>query len=431
MGKLAITGGKSYRTKPFTPWPIYDQSEIRAVTKVIKNRNWGGFPFPNRLAAEFGKAFAKTHDAKYGLCVSNGTVSLETALKAAGVMPGDEVLVPAVTWVATVSAPLMINAIPVFVDISPENWCMDPQKIEALITPHTKAIIPVHLGMQIADMDAILDIARKHNLYVIEDCAHAHGGKWRGKGTGSLGHIGSFSMQTSKLMTAGEGGIIIMSDQELEEKCESLINCGRPSATDTYKHRLIGYNNRMTEIQAAILLCQLKRLIPQNKKRTTNAKRLTQKLTRIPGIRTLPVDKRITRQNIYQYFFAFDETKFSGITRDHFVLALEREGVPCDGLFYEPVYKSPLLTIRMDEWPSLKERGIDYRGVSCPVGEKMAYRESVWMPHQLLLGPQKDVDDMAGAVAKIVENIDELRSLKAEDVLAKPRAMRKVKKVPY
>src|SRR5262245_7140578 len=238
MNKLALRGGAPIRTTPFTAWPIYDEREARGLQTVLESRNWSGYPCPNDFAREFGSKFAEHHDARYGLAVANGTVSLELALQAAGIGFGDEVIVPAYTWEGTAAAVLFAGAAPVFVDVDPDTYCLDAKLIEAEITERTRAIIPVHLGFRFADMDAIMVIATKRRLFVLEDCAHAHGGRWRSfgkeeRGAGSIGHAGSFSFQTSKLMTAGEGGAIITSDINLADQVIRLANCGRPPRQET------------------------------------------------------------------------------------------------------------------------------------------------------------------------------------------------------
>ena len=209
MGKLAITGGKPTRRKPFSPWPVYTEKEARGLQKVLASRNWGGYPFPNKMADAFAQRFARFHGAKYGLAVANGTVAIEIALKAANLQPGDEVIVPAYTWEGTVAPILLLNAVPVFVDIDPATYCLNAKLLAGAVTPKTRAILPVHLAMRFADLDAIGQFAQAHHLVVIEDCAHAHGGKWRNKGAGATGDLGAFSFQSSKLMTSGEGGAVI------------------------------------------------------------------------------------------------------------------------------------------------------------------------------------------------------------------------------
>lgn len=420
MPKLAIAGGTPVRGEPFTPWPQFDERERCGLIEVLESRNWGGYPFPNTLAEKFGERFAAHHDAKYALCAANGTVTLEIALKAVGIRPGDEVIVPAYTFEATAAPVLRLGAIPVFVDVLPDTYCIDPQAVEAAITNRTRAIIPVHLAMNMADMDAIGDLAARHGLKTVEDCAHAHGAKWRGQGAGSLGNAGSFSMQTSKLMTAGEGGVVTTSDDEVFELCQSYTNCGRASRTDRYGHRILGFNYRMTEFQAAILLAQLERLPEQTELRQTRAARLAEGLSGIPGIALLKRDERLTTQAIYQFVFKYDSESFGGAARDRFVAALEAEGIPCDGLFYEPVYRSALFQVDPHDFPALGG-SLPWKDAHCPVAERAAYEESVWLPHQLLLGAEADVDQIIEAIDKIHRNVDEL--LKAEHQLIEIKQM--------
>jgi dTDP-4-amino-4,6-dideoxygalactose transaminase len=413
--RLAITGGRAVRTKPFAPWPIYSPHEKRALLKVLASRNWGGYPFPNTVADRFAQKFAKFHGARYGLGVTNGTVAIQVALRAAGIKPGDEVIVPAYTWEGTVGPVLLLNAVPVFVDVSPETYCLDAGLIEPAVTERTRAILPVHLATSFADMDAVGRIARKHNLLVIEDCAHAHGGKWRNRGAGASGDLGCFSFQSSKLMTAGEGGAVITSSLEYHERAQSYVNCGRASASDRYGHRLIGFNYRITEFQAAILEAQLERLPQQAEKRKNHMEHLEERLKMIRGLAFLKRDKRQAHAG-YQYVFKYRAEAFGGIPRAAFLGALEMEGIPSDGAFYEPVYKSSLFPLDPNEFPALswgRREPLNLKEMyHCPESERAAYEESIWLPHHLFQAARKDVDDIADAVEKVCENIEELRGLK-------------------
>ena len=415
MGKLAITGGKPLRTTPFTKWPMATKEEGRALDDVLKGSNWGGQPFPGKHASAFAKKFAKLHTAKYAQCVNTGTVAIQAALKAIGIKPGDEVIAPAYTWEGTVGPVLLLNAVPVFVDIDPDTYCLDAKLIEKAITPKTKAILPVHLGMRFADMDEILRIAAKHNLKVIEDCAHAHGGMWKGKGAGSMGDLGAFSFQSSKLITSGEGGAVITNNLEYMEKVQSYINAGRASVTDQFHHRIIGFNYRLGEFQAAVLGPQLDRLPKQAKLRAANMKHLETRLQGTAGIGLLKPDPRITRLAPYGYVLKYFPGQAKDIPRAAFVAALQLEGIPCDGLFYEPVYKSSLFPVDSSDFPALswgREKPLDLRNMySCPEADRAAYHEAVWFMHQLFLGSKKDVDAIADAIHKVLENIEELRSL--------------------
>ncbi|HKA18633.1 MAG TPA: DegT/DnrJ/EryC1/StrS family aminotransferase [Blastocatellia bacterium] len=413
MGKLAIAGAAPLRTKPFTQWPQFDHRERDAILAVLESGNWGGYPFPNEIASRFSRQFAAHQDSKHALCAANGTVTLEIALKAIGIGPGDEVIVPAYTFEATVAPVLRLGAIPVFVDVLSDTYCIDPDAASDAITSRTRAIIPVHLAMSMADMDSLTEVAQRHGLKLLEDGAHAHGAKWRGKGAGSIGDAGSFSMQSSKLMTSGEGGVITTNSDEIFELCESYVNCGRASQTDNYGHRILGFNYRMTEFQAAILLAQLERLPAQTELRAARAKRLSDGLSAIPGISLVARDVRLTTQAIYQFVFKYNAEAFGGASRDRFVAALEAEGIPAEGRFYEPVYRSPLFRVDPGDFPALsvlRTSDLPWARTQCPVAERAAYFESVWIPHQLLLGSEQDVDEIVEAVQKIQSNVDELLS---------------------
>jgi dTDP-4-amino-4,6-dideoxygalactose transaminase len=415
VGKLAITGGEPLRKTPFTAWPVGGKEEAAALQDVLTSTKWGGQPFPGKHALAFAKKFAELHAVKYAQCVNTGTVAIQASLKAIGIKPGDEVIVPAYTWEGTVGPVLLVNAVPIFVDVDPDTYCLDAKLIEQAITPRTKAILPVHLGMRFADMDEILRIAAKHNIKVVEDCAHAHGGMWKGKGAGSMGDLGAFSFQSSKLITSGEGGAVISNNLEYMEIVQSYINAGRASLTDQFHHRIVGFNYRLGEFQAAVLGPQLDRLPQQSLIREKNMKHFESRLQNTVAIGLLKPDPRITRLAPYGYVFKYFTDKAENIPRAAFVAAMQLEGVHCDGLFYEPVYKSSLFPVDPTDLPALswgREKPLDLRSMfSCPQSERAAYHEAVWFPHQHFLGPAKDIDDIADAVEKILANIEELRGL--------------------
>ncbi len=371
---------------------------MEALREVVESSNWGGFPSPNVKAACFAEAFAAHQKARFGICTSSGTTALEVALKAAGVRPRDEVIVPALTFVATAAAPLYMGAVPVFVDIDPETWCIDPDLVEAAITERTRAIIPVHLGSRMADMDRIMAIARTRGLRVIEDSAHAHGCFWGDQGAGAIGDLGAFSFQQSKLMTAGEGGIVLTNDEELARLCHAYVDCGRlrPGDRPTAESKgIFGWNYRMTEFQAAVLLVQLQRLPEQVRVRQENMLYLDRLLAGIVGVSSLKDDERRTVKHGYGYYVRYSAEACGGVHRNQFVQALRAEGIPCYGDFYAPVYKDPLFA-----WQDASV-GVDYSRVRCPVAEQAAFEESVWLPHQLFLGTREDVDDIAAAIEKV------------------------------
>lgn len=405
VSNLAILGGSPVRTAPFPAWPRPGPNDGRRLQQVLDSGNWGGFPFPNRLAAEFGVSFAEYHGARYGCALANGTIALEVALRAAGIRFGDEVIVPAYTWDGTATAALFVGAIPVFADIDPDTYCLDVESARRAVNGRTRAVLPVHLAMRFADMDSLLELAESRDLLVIEDCAHAHGGQYKGRGAGSMGDLGCFSFQSSKIMTCGEGGAVITSRLEYFELVESLVNCGRASRTDQFGQRIVGSNYRITEMQAALLLGQLEQVGELNRRRSEQAARLSRALAQIPGIRPLPPQSAITREAIYNYVFQY-RPEDSPVSRDLFVAALDAEGIPCDGRFYEPVYRSDLFRPTPETFPQL--RGREAAQPACPVAERAAYREAVWLPQFLLIGEDRDTDDIARAVGKVVDGMKDL-----------------------
>ena len=406
MEKLALLGGTAIRTKPFSPWPQYTRADVERVVRVVESRHWGGFPVPSKYAEEFANRFCQLHGAKYGLCIANGTVALFAAVQALGLQFGDEVIVPAYTWDGTAVAVLQAGAVPIFVDVDPDTYCLDPLKVRDAIGPRTRAVMPVHLAMRFADMAALQELASKHKLLMIEDCAHAHGGLFQGKGAGAAGDAGCFSFQESKLMTAGEGGFVMTNRLDCFEALQSIINCGRPSLTDRFEQKKLGANYRLTELQAALLLGQLDSWPELCQKRSRHAALLSKALSQLPHIRPLPPQPGIQRDTIYNFVFQYKPAG-PAPSRDLFVAALDAEGVPCDGRFYEPVYRSDLFHVTPETCPQLvlnRDAPMDYSKCHCPVSERAAYQEAVWLPQFLLLGEEADVHDIARAVEKVVSN---------------------------
>ena len=410
MSTLALLGGKALRRQAFSPWPQFTRADVERIVKVVESRHWGGFPVPSPHAQEFAARFAQLHGAQYGLCVANGTLALVVAAQALGLKFGDEVIVPAYTWDGTAVAVLQAGCVPVFADVDPDTYCLAPAAVRAALTPRTRALMPVHLAMRFADVDALLAIAREHELVVIEDCAHAHGGQFQGRGAGAGGDAGCFSFQESKLLTSGEGGFVMTNRLDCYEALQSIINCGRPSLTDQFQRKVLGSNYRLTELQAALLLGQLESWPELCAKRTRHAALLSQALGALPHVRPLPPQPGLGRETIYHYVFQY-RPRGPAPSRDLFVAALEAEGVPCDGRFYEPVYRSDLFYAAPEECPQLvvgRDRPMDYSQCQCPVAERAAYEEAVWLPQFLLIGDEADVRDVAQAVEKVVSNLGEL-----------------------
>ncbi len=406
MAKLALKGGEPVRQKPFPKWPVWDERELEALKEVLESGVWG---IGGKKQKEFEERFAAYQNAAYGVTVPSGTAALEVALKAAGVGAGDEVIIPAYTFVATASAVIAVNALPVFADVEPDSYTMDAASAERLITPRTKALIPVHIAGRPTDMDAVMPVAEKHGLTVIEDACQAWGAQWRGRGVGSIGHLGCFSFQSSKNITCGEGGIILTNDRKLYETAWSYHNTGRPVEGSRYEYNLLGGNYRMTEFQAAILVVQLSRYEEHLKTRMENAGYLSRRLSEIEGIRPLKDDARITRNAYHLYVFRYDGEALNGVHRDRFVDALRAEGIPCTG-GYGPWYRAPyMLALKEDRLlKNLYGERADYSRLNVPVTEKACTQEGVWLFQSMLLGSREDMEDIVAAVDKIRENTAEL-----------------------
>ena len=406
MPKLAVLGGEPIREKPFPQWPIFDEREVEALRKVVQSRVWG---IGGKMVEEFSESFAAYQQAKFGLAVANGTVALEVALRAAGIKAGDEVIMPAYTFMATPASALQVNALPVFVDIDPSTYTLDTEKVEESITEKTRAILPVHIGGCPAEMDGIMKIAGKNNLRVIEDACQAWGAEWRGRRVGAIGDLGAFSFQSSKNITSGEGGFILTNDRKLWELSWSHHNCGRKVVGAWYQHDLLGFNYRMTEFQAAVLLVQLSRLDEQTQTRNENAMHLSEELSKIDGVEPLKRSAEITRHAYHLYIFKYGREEFGGLPRSKFIEALRAEGIPCSS-GYVPLYKERfMLNLAQDPFLSqLYGKKADYSNVKLPATETACYEEGVWFFQNMLLGTKEDMDDIISAMAKIKQNTDEL-----------------------
>ena len=406
--KLAINGGPRTRERPFPIWPVHGPEEELAVLEVLRSGDWGRLS--GQRTEAFEKAFAEHHGCRYGVAVVNGTAALQLALLAAGIEEGDEVIVPPYTFLATATSVALSNAVPVFADIHPDTYCLDPEAVLAAITPRTKAIIPVHLGGQTADMDSLMAIAQRHDLTVIEDAAHAHGAAYKGRPAGSLGHMACFSFQASKNLCSGEGGIVVTNDEELYQICDSIHNCGRAPGSAWYEHRLVAMNLRMTEFQSAVLACGLERLERQTARRDENGRRLNAQLSAIPGIRPLPRGHGETRHAYHLYVYEYDPEKFGGATRERFCEAVEAEGAPtCPG-YTIPLYRQEIFTEKVfGPYTGYRQTrpNLDYAAVRCPACET-ACKSACWIAQSVLLGTRDDMGDVVRAIQKVYENREEL-----------------------
>ena len=408
MSGLAINGGEKTCTNDWPTWPIWDDREREGLMAVLESGKW----WYGERVKEFEAAYAEFQGAKFGVTASSGTTALEAALLALGIGAGDEVIVPPYTFVATASAVLRVNAIPIFADIQPHTLCIDPDDVERKITPRTKAILPVHLAGYVSDMDRLNDIGRAHNLFVVEDACHSWGSQWKGKGTGAIGTCGVFSFQASKNITSAEGGIMLTDDEEVADQCRSFTNVGRRKGGAWYQHFLLGSNLRLTEFQAALLLAQLSRLEAHTLKRQANADILIEGLRGVPGIMPIENDPRITRRGYHMFCFRLDLNTL-GVTRERFLDALNAEGVPCVPGYNTPLYKMPLFQ-RKYEGPDgcpvtcpYYGEPVDYTQVSCPVCEQIC-QDTCWIFHSALLADEDAMFGIVAAVRKVVEHIREL-----------------------
>lgn len=412
MSTLAILGGTPVRTEPYPEWPVHDERDVAAVTRVVKSGNWGGYPYPGPETAAFLQEFLALQGGEYAIACVNGTVTMEVALRAAGIGWGDEVIVPAYTFQATAAAPMASGCIPVIVDVDPNTYCMDPKTAEAAITEKTKAIIPVHLGAHMADMDAIMALAEKYNLIVIEDCAHAHGAKWNGQGAGTIGHFGSFSLQSSKTLTSGEGGVLICKTADLARKAASVINCGRSHAPgggpESGSDFLMGANYRMGELQAALARVGVERFPEQARQREEMAAYMDEALSEIPGVRVLPRDPRHTTRSFYRYIFAIDPQVF-GFNHDVVCAALDQEGIGC-WVGYEAMHHYELFQPQLSRLPvpmAFPER-FNFAEMNLPIAEQACQQDAVWFDESIFRAGPQGVDDAVAAIQKIYDQREAL-----------------------
>ncbi len=410
-GKLAMLGGTPVRAKPWPTWPVWDSSAEESVLEILRSGNW--YRGQGKTVTQFEEAYAKLLGVKRCVAMVNGTNSLMTALHMLDVGVGDEVIVSPYTFIATYNVVLNSCALPVFADTDPETFQINPDTIESKITENTRAILPVHILGIPANMDRITEIAKKHNLKVIEDACQAWLAQWRGKSCGTLGDLGCFSFQNSKHLPCGEGGAVVGNDEDLMDRVHAYHNCGRAfgNMPKTGPNPMMGTNRRMTEYQAAILLNQMKRLEADTELRWANGKYLTSKIKGIPGIVPHRLYEGVTRAVYHLYPFRYLKEHFNNAPRDKFLAALSAEGVPCSG-GYGPQYNDGLIEAALTSknfTRSFPKARLDrYRDELHYPGNDQLCREAVWIGQNMLLTSKQDMDDIANAIAKVYENRDKL-----------------------
>ncbi|OGV73162.1 MAG: hypothetical protein A3K19_15015 [Lentisphaerae bacterium RIFOXYB12_FULL_65_16] len=406
---LALCGGQPTVTLPAPKWPVVGEQEVKWMEDVVRSGKWSWLG-PHEQA--FCEEYARFIGTKYCIGMANGTVTLQCALQAVGVEPGHEVIVPGLTWVATAQAAMDIGADVVLVDIDRETMCIDPKAFEAAITPRTKAVIPVHLYGCMCDMDAVMEIARKHNLKVVEDVAHQQGSRWRDQGAGGIGDAGSYSFQQSKVLTSGEGGAVTCNDEKVYETAFCLKQVGwMPNVKEP--GRRYGHNYRITEMQCVLLRAGLQRLPEQTRLREENVRYISDSLQAMGGpLRAARRDPRVTRQAYYTLTLHFDPAQAQGVTRDSYMAALQAEKAPFGGT-YAPVYRNPLLNLydRTSPVPFRDASRVqDYATLRLPETERAVTETGVLLSHTHLLGSREYIDQLLAAVAKVNAGLDAVRA---------------------
>ena len=414
--KPAVLGGRPVRTKPFPSWPVWDDADEKAVIPVLQRGRWSRSEVVNKAEAKF----AELMGVKRCLLTFCGTQALIVSLHTVGVGAGDEVIVTPYTFVATIHSILQNNALPVFVDVDPDTWSMDPDKIPEKMSDHTYAILPVHIGGSPCHMEKIMQIAKARDLRVVEDACQAHMSEWNGKKVGSFGDFGCFSLQNGKVITCGEGGAIIGNDDEMMDRAHSYHNFARPHGPTMkggeYGYVGMGTKARITEFQASIVITQMETSDQEITRREKNGKYLAAKLGQIPGIVPRKEYPQTTRVSHYTCGFRYKAEHFDGLSRDRFLRAVKAEGVPIGSSLgniarhsqnregsIEGVLKSKTFKAIYSE-----KRIKDYRErLSCPEAEQLV-KETIGFSQNVLLGTQKDMDDIVDAVQKVYENRKEL-----------------------
>ena len=419
--ELAINGGTPVRTLPWPTWPIATNQTIANLEAVIRSGRWaitGGYTGTDGYEQRFCRAFANYQGSPYAVATTSGSTAIKIALQEAGVGPGTEVIVPSLTWVACASIVVELGAIPILVDIDPNTLSISVEATEAAITPKTVAILVVHAYCSAADIDGFINLANRANIALVEDCSQAHGAEWRGKKLGSFGQLGVFSMQQTKVLTCGEGGIVTCNSPEAYSRLQQYRASGRIYTTHPEKGQLdlvekgevFGANHALSEIHSAIALAQLECLDDQSELREVNASYLTNALEKIPGVNTITPSAELTRRAYYDYVIQLDADIVG-----HFSIHRVVEAITAElGTFFEtldsPMNENILYNPLLSKFANTEEliSQLNPKRFNLPCAHK-AYKTSFAFLHHLLLGTTKDMDDIVSAVIKIIKGINKLR----------------------
>jgi dTDP-4-amino-4,6-dideoxygalactose transaminase len=358
-------------------WPVSGARERELLDEVLASDRWGGY---HPIVARFEQEFAAFQQCRYGLAAMNGTVTLEMALGALGIGAGAEVIVPAISFISTATCVSRVGATPVFADIESDTFNIDPERVREAIGPKTRAIIPVHFGGPMADMDSLLQISREHGIPLIEDAAHAHGSEWNGRRAGGFGVFGSFSFQNGKVMTAGEGGILLSNDEALIDRAREILDIGRRKGEGWFFHYTLGTNYRITAWQCAVLIAQLERLPEQNCLRMRNVDSLRRNLADVPGLHFQRVPSAARVHTNYLLLGRVD------VDRGAFHRNLTAAGYPCTPFYPHTLYNNPLY-----------EERHNCRVMPCPNAEERI-TDAFWIPHRALLGDELETEGLESAI---------------------------------
>lgn len=403
--KPAILGGSKGHPGNFLSWPLFDKTEEDGLLNVLKSKKWGRLD--GSVMAEFEKQYQLLMGAKHALGVSSGTAALYTMLGALDIGPGDEVIIPVYTFIATYNVVVLNYALPVFADTDIESFQVDASKVASKITAQTKVIMPVHIGGSPANIDDLLQVASAAKIPLIEDACQAHMAEWHGKKVGTYGLGGAFSFQSSKNLNCAEGGAIITNDDDFATTCYTFHNQGQGGKSTAYNPGVgtRGTNLRLTEFQGKLLLAQMTRLTAQTKRRNENAAYLTKLLKDIPGISPAVLYKGTTASAFHLYMFRYNKEHFAGLSREKFLEALSAEGVPCSagyGKINKQAYVTDLAKNKhylkiygektMQDWLEKNE---------CPVNDVLTTEHAVWFFQNMLLGTKTDMEQIAASIKKI------------------------------
>lgn len=414
VAKPALLGGPKAHPTSFPSWPMLDQVEKTGLMNTLESKTWGRL-HSNSVVGKFEQDYKKMTGAAHCLGVSSGTSALYTMLGVMDIGPGDEVIIPVYTFVATYNVVVLNYALPVFVDTDAESFQIDANKIQPAITKATKLIMPVHVGGSPVNLDKVMQVANQANIPVIEDACQAHLAEWRGKKVGNIGLAGAFSFQSSKNLNSGEGGAIISNNESFAKGCYDFHNQGRggvssgfvPGASGTR-----GTNLRMTEFQGSILRSQMTRVLDQTEVRWGNAQYLSKLLKEIPGVTPAKLHEGTTKSAYHLYMFKYDQKAFAGLSRAKFMEALAAEGIPSSqgyGQMNSDAYVTGLAKNKhylkiygektMKDWLDRNQ---------CPKNDFLTKNESVWFSQTMLLGTRTDMDQIAEAVRKIQKYASQL-----------------------